>query len=108
MKIVYRYGLTAPTENADVVYAEMRQAHTYRNVLVEIERGRRAALRSLDSDEVQTLAREVLALDAACEERIESTQRQIESERIRKFVLRLSDPRQVHFCSAELTEKGKD
>jgi hypothetical protein len=68
VKIVYRYGLTAPTENADVVYAEMRQAHTYRNVLVEIERGRRAALRSLDSDEVQTLAREVLALDAACEE----------------------------------------
>jgi hypothetical protein len=45
---VYRYGLLSPTENADLVRAQMRAAHVYRNTLVEIERGRRAAIREVD------------------------------------------------------------
>lgn len=45
--IVYKFGLLAPIENADVVREQMRLAHRYRNALVEIERGRRAAHRAL-------------------------------------------------------------
>lgn len=44
--IVYKYGLLAPTEQANLVREQMRAAHRYRNVLVEIERGRRTAIRS--------------------------------------------------------------
>lgn len=47
-QIVYRYGLHAPHDGADVVYEQMRLAHRYRNVLVEIERGRRAAVRAVE------------------------------------------------------------
>jgi hypothetical protein len=43
---VYKYGLLAPTENAEIVREQMRAAHRYRNTLVEIERGRRDALRT--------------------------------------------------------------
>lgn len=46
---VYRYGLLRPTENADLVRQQMRAAHVYRNALVEIERGRRAAARAAAS-----------------------------------------------------------
>lgn len=45
--LVYRYGLRAPTDNAELVGEQMRAAHRYRNTLVEIERGRRAAQRDL-------------------------------------------------------------
>lgn len=46
---VYRYGLLRPLENAPLVASQMRAAHRYRNILVEIERGRRFALRTLMS-----------------------------------------------------------
>lgn len=42
---VYRYGLCRPTENLEEVREQMHLAHKYRNTLVEIERGRRAAVR---------------------------------------------------------------
>jgi hypothetical protein len=44
---VYKYGLLPPIENADKIREEMLLAHRYRNILTEIERGRRAAIRSL-------------------------------------------------------------
>ena len=45
---VYRYGCLPPIEGVDVVRAQLRAAHDYRNDLVAIERGRRAALRAID------------------------------------------------------------
>jgi len=45
--MVYRYGLLRPKTNADIVRAQMELAHRYRNTLVQIERGRRDALRAL-------------------------------------------------------------
>lgn len=45
---VYQFGLLPPTENEALVRAQLRAAHEYRNTLVAIERGRRAALRALD------------------------------------------------------------
>lgn len=47
---VYAYGALAPVENAPLVETQMRGAHRYRNTLVEIERGRRAALRAIDAE----------------------------------------------------------
>lgn len=47
-QIVYRYGLHAPHEGVEIVYEQMRLAHRYRNTLVEIERGRRAAVREVE------------------------------------------------------------
>jgi len=41
---VYRYGLRAPVENAELVYDQMRAAHRYRNVLVGIEQAKRLAV----------------------------------------------------------------
>lgn len=46
---VYQYGLRTPTLRGDVVRAQMLAAHRYRNTLVEIERGRRIAVRSVIS-----------------------------------------------------------
>jgi transposase len=66
---VYRYGLLAPIEGADLVRDQMRLAHKYRNTLTEIERGRRTALRALmrESPEITTLEDTVRANDEAAE-----------------------------------------
>lgn len=53
---VYRYGLLPPTKEADLVRSQMRAAHNYRNVLTEIERGRRAALREIDTSHAESAA----------------------------------------------------
>lgn len=50
MILVYRYGLAAPHEQSDKIFDQMLLAHRYRNTLVEIERGRRAAERELMAD----------------------------------------------------------
>ena len=42
---VYTYGLLDPRVNADLVEDQIRKAHRYRNILVEIERDRRAEVR---------------------------------------------------------------
>lgn len=55
---VYKYGLLPPTTNADLVRQQIRAAHTYRNTLVEIERGRRAAERALLSSSPAVLEAE--------------------------------------------------
>ena len=44
---VYRYGLLPPIEGAERVRQQLHAAHVYRNALVEIERGRRAARRAV-------------------------------------------------------------
>jgi hypothetical protein len=44
---VYQFGLLPPTSHADEIRDLMRTAHRYRNTHVEIERGRRAAVRAL-------------------------------------------------------------
>lgn len=68
---VYQYGLLPPTVNADLVRQQIRSAHVYRNTLVEIERGRRAAERAVLSAPANVAAAEVevaaanAALDAA-------------------------------------------
>lgn len=42
---VYRFGCRGPIEGADVVFDQLRRAHTYRNRLVEIERTKRGTIR---------------------------------------------------------------
>ena len=64
---VYRYGITAPYESAALVYEQMRLAHAYRNTLVEIERGRRAAVRALENEDIRRLTAGVAQADAACQ-----------------------------------------
>ena len=50
---VYQYAIRPPVENESLVRAQLRAAHDYRNDLVQIERGRRWALRALeDTDAV--------------------------------------------------------
>lgn len=46
---VYRFGLLAPSLNNELVRAQMRLAHKYRNRLVELERAKRAEIRALIS-----------------------------------------------------------
>jgi hypothetical protein len=69
--LVYRYGLTAPIENADLVYAQLRAGHEYRCALVRIERQRRAEERAAHlsvSAEVAAAHARVVQADAECEE----------------------------------------
>lgn len=47
--LVYRYGLLAPTVGAEKVREILSTAHRYSNDLVAVERGRRAALRDIES-----------------------------------------------------------
>ena len=49
MKLVYRYALASPHENAELVFEQIRLAHRYRNALVEIEHQRRAEVRAAEA-----------------------------------------------------------
>jgi len=46
---VYKYGLLRPTDQADRVWEQLHAAHRYRNLLTELERKRRASMRSIMS-----------------------------------------------------------
>jgi len=61
---VYRYGLLPPHENAQLVRDQMSLAHRYRNLLVEIERRRRAAQRSMVAEQASVAALEAAAATA--------------------------------------------
>ena len=68
--LVYRYGVAAPHENADLVYEQLRLGHEYRCALVRIERTRRAeerAARSAVSAEVAAAEKTAADADAKCE-----------------------------------------
>lgn len=54
--LVYRYGLLPPTFGAAHVDEQMRLAHRYQNLLVEIERGRRDAVADVLSSHADVLA----------------------------------------------------
>lgn len=64
---VYRYGCFAPTIGLEAVEEQLKLAHRYRNMRVEIERERRARRRKLDEslDTVAPLAAEVARLEQA-------------------------------------------
>ncbi len=62
--LVYRYGLRAPIDGAEVVEDQFRAAHRYRNVLVEIERRRRDRLRAIEAEDL-TVAGLHAAMQAA-------------------------------------------
>lgn len=49
MILVYKYGLLAPIQNGDLAREQIRAAHRYQNDLIEVERGRRAAVRAASS-----------------------------------------------------------
>lgn len=50
MNLVYRYGLQATTIGKDLVRDLMRMAHRHANMLTEIERGRREAMREMEAE----------------------------------------------------------
>lgn len=47
-QIVYRYGLHHPDAGVEEIYRQFQLSHRYRNTLIEIERGRRAAMRAVE------------------------------------------------------------
>lgn len=78
---VYKFGLLAPTENADLVDSEMRDGRRYYNTLVELENGRRAALRALaHNDDIALLEAE----HAAADRWVESVVEMVKDERVRR------------------------
>jgi len=64
---VYKYGLLPPTQNINLVRDQFRAAHEYRNLHVEIERGRRAAVRELFDTEEIRIASELLSRSSGTE-----------------------------------------
>lgn len=91
--IVYKYGLLAPTEHADLVREQMRAAHRYRNTLVEIERGRRAAIRSALSafGDVAGLEHAARAADDAVAEAARAVKAHKSEQRTNKVPAELRD-----------------
>jgi len=76
---VYRYALHAPHEGAEIVRNQMLAAHRYRNTLVEIERGRRAAVRALL---VENGVAELTATAERAKQRVIELHRAIDTERL--------------------------
>lgn len=69
MMMVYKYGLLRPTvSDGDAVREQMLRAHRYQNVLTEIERGRRAAVREAMGGVDQIAVAERAAMEARAEE----------------------------------------
>jgi len=68
--IVYRYGLLAPTENAETVREQMLRAHRYKNALVAIERPRRDVSR-----EILARVGDIPAMEQAVEDAKEANRR---------------------------------
>jgi hypothetical protein len=83
---VYRYGLLAPRENAELVRAQMRAAHVYGNRLVEIERARRAEQRAIVSTHGSTidLERDAAAATARVELAVEAVAKAKSKDRSNK------------------------
>jgi hypothetical protein len=64
---VYKYGLLRPILNEPLVRDQLRAKHNYRNMLIEIERGRRAALRVVEESHPELTAVMATAKVAALE-----------------------------------------
>lgn len=69
---VYRYGLLPPIENAERVKEQMVLGHRYRNMLVEIERHRRAAVREIYGQELAEAEESAKTAKAAVKVAIDS------------------------------------
>lgn len=65
---VYQYGLLPPTENASIVWEQLREANRLRNCRTEYERGRRQAMRQHMSASGDIGSLEEAVLDAATPE----------------------------------------
>lgn len=52
---VFKFGLLAPIENGSLVHDQMVAAHRYHNILIEIERGKRAAIRSITRESTENI-----------------------------------------------------
>lgn len=89
---VYTYGLPmGPTENGDLVREQMRLAHRYRNDLIAVERGRRAAVRAIIA-EVGDIA-EIDAEIAEASKELESIRAETRAARATERSRRASSPR---------------
>jgi hypothetical protein len=82
MILVYKYGLAAPHQEFDRIVDQMRCAHRYRNTLVEIERGRRAAERAMVTAHAPALAALMEAAELA-ERDVAAAVQEIRRERAR-------------------------
>lgn len=80
MICVYQYGLASPHEELDRILDQMRVAHRYRNSLVEIERGRRAAERTMLAHHGPLVAEFTSAAESA-EREVEAVVVEIRRER---------------------------
>src|SRR5271170_5225785 len=78
-RLVYKFGLLPPVENADEVRHQMRLSNRYRNDLTAIEIGRRDAIREIESKtgSIETLS---LAL-AEAKEIVENVRKEIKRGR---------------------------
>lgn len=115
MNLVYRYGLRRPIQNAELVRAQMLAAARYRNTLVEIERGRRAAMRAAYAECSSAIALEQSAeiaenglaevLRLAREERVSTQSRKDSPER--KVAVRLARDRRREAVKALAAERKR-
>lgn len=75
---VYKYGLRAPTQGANLAADQLHGAHRYRNQLIKIERARRDALREVLADYDDTA---LIAAVQAAQEALDAAQDVIRMKR---------------------------
>lgn len=101
---VFKYGLLAPTVNGPMVLEQMLLAHRYRNVLVEIERERRASVQAVLALHPDMAPLEAQVADLA--ERYETAQKALgQSRAVRQPRAALAPQREeLRKLAAELRE----
>lgn len=101
MNVVYRYGLLAPTESAELVADQMRKAHDYRNQLVQLERSRRDTIRKAESE----LVRQQLTRLEKARAVVESLLAKVRAERKRTKRRSEGDELKVALAAAKAEQK---
>ena len=100
----YSYRLRAPTLGADIVAAQMRDAHRYYNALIEIEHERRAAWQAAMSAHADVECHE--AWVSVCSEQRDAARDAI--RRVRKAARRRADTAEQRELVRELSVTLKD
>jgi len=103
MNRVYEYGLLDPVVNAQIVEDQLRAAHRYRNLLVEIERERRTRVREILSSHADAapLAEDVARLT------VELEQAQAKIKQVRAVSRRRSETTDDRMAVRDVTTRLK-
>lgn len=105
--LVWRYGLLAPTLEAETVAAQISAAHRYQNTLIEIERRTREKRQGFLNGSTPQLA-EITAAISTLETELEAARNQLAAERSAARSKKAGDPTHAKNLGAQLKKARAD